>query len=189
MLAPEVAGRLMVVVTGAPGSGKTTLGGPLAAALGFPMLAKDRIKETLHDSLGGCDAGGAAADLAWSQRLGAAAMELLWALAADTPAVVIEANIWPDDERNQRRIRELAARAVEVHCVCPVEIAMRRYVSRRRHPAHAETARNLSPDSFARCNKPLGFGAFIAVHTTSPVDVDELAYQVRARLGLLASGT
>jgi hypothetical protein len=126
-----------------------------------------------------------------SQRLGAAAMELLWALAADAPAVVIEANIWPDNERNQHRIRELTACVVEVHCVCPVAIAMRRYVSRRgrRHPAHAETARNLSPDSFARCNQPLGVGTFIAVDTTAPVDVDELAYQIRARLGLLTSGT
>ena len=181
----------MVLVTGAPCSGKTSLAGPLAAALGFPLLAKDRIKETLYDSLGVPDASGAAADLAWSKRLGAATMELLWTLAADAPAVVIEANFWPDDERHQHRIRELAARAVQVHCACPVEVAMSRYVSRRgrRHPAHAETARNLSPDSFARCNQPLGVGAFIAVDTTAPVDVDELAHQVRAGLGLPIRGT
>ena len=136
-----MAPRLMVLVTGAPGSGKTTLAGPLAAELGFALLAKDRIKETLYDSLGGSDAGGAAADLGWSQRLGSAAIELLWALATDTPAVVIDANFWPEDERLHRRIRELAARAVEVHCSCPMEVAVSRYMSRRgqRHPVHAET--------------------------------------------------
>jgi predicted kinase len=34
-----------------PGAGKTTLARPLAAALGFALLSKDHIKETLHDAL------------------------------------------------------------------------------------------------------------------------------------------
>ena len=65
-------GRRVVLVSGAPGSGKTTLAVPLAAELGFALLSKDRIKETLHDALGA-----PVSDLAWSSRLGAAAMELL----------------------------------------------------------------------------------------------------------------
>jgi predicted kinase len=44
--------RRLVYVSGAPGSGKTSLAVPLAAELGYPLLAKDRIKETLHDALG-----------------------------------------------------------------------------------------------------------------------------------------
>ena len=81
-----------VLVLGGPGAGKTTLAVPLAAELGFALVSKDRIKETLHDALGAPEP-----DLAWSRRLGAAAMELLWALAADAPAVVIEANFRPRD--------------------------------------------------------------------------------------------
>ena len=88
--------RRLVLVSGPPAVGKTTLAVPLAAELGFALLAKDRIKETLHDALG-FDAG-----LAWSRRLGAATMELLWALAADAPAAVLEANFWPDDPRPDR---------------------------------------------------------------------------------------
>jgi len=80
--------RKLVYVSGAPGSGKTSLAVPLAAALGYALLAKDRIKETLHDAFGA-----PGPDRAWSRRLGGAAMELLWALAADAPAVVIEANL------------------------------------------------------------------------------------------------
>jgi adenylate kinase family enzyme len=38
--------RKLVYVSGAPGSGKTSLAIPLAAALGYALLAKDRIKET-----------------------------------------------------------------------------------------------------------------------------------------------
>ena len=73
-------GRRVVLVSGAPGSGKTSLAAPLAAELGLALLRKDRIKETLHDGLGAPEP-----DLAWPRRLGGAAMELLWALAADAP--------------------------------------------------------------------------------------------------------
>jgi hypothetical protein len=79
--------RRLVYVSGAPGSGKTSLAVPLAAELGYALLSKDRIKETLYDALGA-----PAPDRAWSRMLGGAAMELLWALAADAPAAVIEAN-------------------------------------------------------------------------------------------------
>jgi|SRR5215472_981651 len=177
------AARQVVLVTGAPGSGKTTLARPLAAELGFALLAKDQIKETLHDILGSCGA-----DLAWSTRLGAAAMELLWALAADAPAVVLEANFWAGDERNLRRIRALSDRPVVVSCMCPIAVAMDRYANRRvsRHPVHAETMRNLGPDYFARWNRPIGIGELIAVDTTLPVDARDLAVEVRAKLPGLA---
>jgi predicted kinase len=36
--------RRLVLVTGPPASGKTTLAAPLAAELGFALLGKDRIK-------------------------------------------------------------------------------------------------------------------------------------------------
>src|SRR5258708_16305412 len=115
-------GRQVVLVSGAPGSGTTSLAGLLAAELGFALLSKDRIKETLHDALGA-----PAPDLAWSRRLGAAAMELLWALAADAPAVVLEANFRPHSSYEQNRISALSARPVEVNCVCPPELPARPY--------------------------------------------------------------
>ncbi len=101
--------------SGAPGSGKTSLAVPLAAALGYALLAKDRIKETLHDAFGA-----PGPDRAWSRRLGGAAMELLWALAADAPAVVIEANFRPRSEYERARLaaRPMFARkrdAIEAH--------------------------------------------------------------------------
>src|SRR5437763_13873554 len=80
--------RKLVYVSGAPGSGKTSLAVPSAAALGYALLSKDRIKETMHDELGAPEA-----DRAGSSRLGGAAMELQWGLADDAPAPVIEANL------------------------------------------------------------------------------------------------
>lgn len=114
--------RKVVYVSGAPGAGKTSLAVPLAAELGYALLAKDRIKETLHDALGA-----PVPDRAWSRRLGAAAMELLWALAADAPAVVIEANFRPYSEYEHAKLSGLAAQLVEVYCACPPELAVARY--------------------------------------------------------------
>jgi predicted kinase len=61
--------RRLVYVSGAPGSGKTSLAVPLAAELGWALLTKDRIKETLHDALEPPEP-----DREWSRRLGATAM-------------------------------------------------------------------------------------------------------------------
>jgi len=123
--------RRLVYVSGAPGAGKTSLAGPLAAALGYALLTKDTIKETLHDALGAPEP-----DLAWSRRLGGAAMELLWALAARAPAVVIEANFRPHSEYERGRFAELGGCPVEVYCQCPAEVALTRYNTRPTHPVH-----------------------------------------------------
>ena len=62
--------KRLVYVSGAPGAGKTSLAGPLADALGYALLTKDTIKETLHDALGGPEAArpgrGGSAGLRWS---------------------------------------------------------------------------------------------------------------------------
>jgi predicted kinase len=125
--------RLLVYVSGAPGAGKTSLAVPLAAELGYSLVYKDKLKETLHDWLGEPDP-----DRAWSRRLGAAAMELMWALAADAPRVVIEANFRPRSDYERQKLTGLADRIVEVHCACPADLALRRYNERgaSRHRVH-----------------------------------------------------
>jgi predicted kinase len=170
-------GRRLVLVSGAPGSGKTTLAAPLAAELGFALLGKDRIKETLHDALGA-----PASDLAWSRRLGAAAMELLWTLAADAPAVVLEANFRPRHAYERDRISALSPHPVEVNCVCAPALAARRYAERAAasHPVHVVTS--LTPEMLAEFDQPMGIGELITVDTTAPVDVPALAKRVLATL-------
>ena len=70
--------RTAIIVNGPPGSGKTTLAVPLAAALSLPPLAKDSVKETLLDNL-------SFANREDSRRRGAAAGEVLWTLLAGCP--------------------------------------------------------------------------------------------------------
>ena len=60
-----MAAPLVVVVTGPPAAGKTTVARELACRLRLPLIAKDTIKEALFDGLG-------TGDLAWSRRLGEA---------------------------------------------------------------------------------------------------------------------
>ncbi len=171
-----------MLVTGPPGAGKTTVAEALANELGFTLFAKDAIKEILHDALG------AEADLAWSRQLGAAAMEMLWALAAYSPAAVLEANFWPDDPRHRAHAEALGAVPVEVHCVCPVEECMRRYAERApwRHAVHVDRdgARTLA-SGFERSARPLGLGPVVLVDTTGPVDIPALAARVREAEELL----
>jgi predicted kinase len=161
-----------VYVSGAPGSGKSSLAVPLAAELGYALLTKDRIKETLHDAFGAPEP-----DRAWSRRLGGAAMELLWALAADAPAVVIEANFRPYSERERTQLSSLAAQPVEVHCACPPELALKRYNARVTHPVHVVTTLQL--EAMAEYDRPVGIGALVTVDTTVPVDVTAVAAAVR----------
>lgn len=174
----------MVFVSGAPGAGKTSLAVPLAAELGFALVCKDKLKETLHDALGA-----PAPDLAWSRKLGAAAMELLWALAADAPSVVIEANFRPRDPYQRRKLSALAEQPVEVWCQCDPELAARRYNDRAGtcHPIHVQAS--VPPDVRAEYEQPVGIGKLVTVDTAIPVDVVAVAAAVReAGAGLEGGG-
>jgi predicted kinase len=164
---------MYVVVTGIPGSGKSTLAAPLAAALGYPLIDKDSIKETLWDALG-------PGDRAWSRRLGAASMEVLWRLAAQAPDAVLDAFI----HRDQRpRLAALGGQSpvVEVHCSCAPGISRTRYAERRRHESHfdAEQLDDVWDRWCAEDAEPLGVGRLVEVDMTEPVDLPWLVDQVR----------
>lgn len=165
--------RQVVFVTGPPGAGKTTIAGPLAVELGFALISKDMIKELLSDMLSDSPP-----DLAWSRRLGATAMELLWELARHTPAVVLDANFRPG-QIGQEQMKNLGGCTVELRCDCPPEVAVRRYNERAasRHQVHVIA--RLSTADLADYAQPLGAGKLLIVDTTTPAEITELARRVR----------
>ena len=165
--------RRIVLVSGSPAAGKTSLARPLAWLLGLPLIAKDDIKETLVDVLGDQDG-----DLGWSRKVGGAAMELLWKLAERAPAAVLEANFRPHSAYERERLARLEARIVEVYCRCPVEVLMRRFHQRAETAHAAHPATDLTPEWIAEFDRPMGLGDVIEVDTTQPVDLQSLATEV-----------
>lgn len=163
----------IVLVSGPPASGKTTIARLLAARLGFALLTKDDIKESLFTSLLA-----APGDLSASRRIGAAAMDLLWALAPHCPSLVLEANFRTRSPYERSKVTTLLATAhiVEVHCRLPLEEASRRFADRarrqRHHPAHV--LQEFSPADLAEFAEPFALSPVLEVDTTHPISLDAL---------------
>jgi hypothetical protein len=104
-------------------------------------------------------------------------MELLWTLAARAADVLIEANFRPHSDYERSKLSALGGHPVEVHCVCPAELAATRYNARARHPVHHMT--HASVDALAEWDRPVGIGTLVTVDTTAPVDVAAVAAEVR----------
>ncbi len=171
---------LLVVVTGMPSSGKTTVAEGLARRLRLPLIAKDEIKESLYDSLG-------AEDAAASARLGAAAYALIFALARTTlgagASLIVEANFFTDQAAELASLPE--HRTAQIHCHAPLATLLERYAARSRHAGHhdAEKLDELPARFESGAHEPLALdGELIRLDTTAPVDIDGLAERLRAAL-------
>jgi glucokinase len=169
--------RVYVVVSGPPGSGKSTLAPALAGGLGLPLLAKDTIKEALLASW-------PAVDVDASRRTGQAAMDVVFAVAAEYPSgAVLEANFHRSLAVGS--IGALPGRTVEVFCRCRREIALQRYRDRAagRHGGHFDASRTDAEIWHAEVSEPVGGGwPVVEIDTNTPVDVDD----VLARVGVPA---
>lgn len=169
---------LLVLVTGPPASGKSTLAKPLAEALRLPLVARDELKETLFGELG-------TGDVEWTRRLGRASFALLGVVARRLleagQGAVLEANFFRG--ASEAGIEELPPhRLVQVHCAALPEIVMARYARRPRHPGHldADRAEEVAARLRDRTHDPLDLpGAVISVDTSEGVDVEALAEEVR----------
>lgn len=175
--------RRILLVAGPPAAGKTAIARPLAEALGFALLTKDDIKESLYASLGGTPG-----DVAFSRRLSETAMQLLWDLAPRCPQLVLEANFRTQCPFERAQVAALIAmpgtRLVEIFCRIPPEDAARRFADRARrgrHPAHALA--EMSVEQLGAYGEPFALSEIIEVDTTIPVDTNALLYRVRSTLG------
>ena len=170
--------RTVILVTGIPGAGKTTVGQALSNALMLPLLSKDAIKESLFDELG-------VKDREWSLQLGAAANRVVWSLLSHCPAGAI-VDMWLDPIRDvglsqQGLAQADVQKAYEIMCECPAELAVQRYAGRVRHPGHLppdQATLQRIHDSSTQMT-PLGIGPTKRIDTTGPVDIPALVEWLR----------
>lgn len=181
---------LVVIVTGPPGAGKTTLGRKLSAELGLPFVSKDDIKEILFETLGWDDR-------QWSKRLGAASFEILFhilerQLAAGRSVVVETAFIPQYHTARFLDLRdEYGFEPVHILCHAVDEILFDRFVERieagERHPGHVDPLMDV--DQFAELLRERGYdapnigGLLLEVDVTDfdAVDVEVLMRAIRRK--------
>jgi predicted kinase len=173
----------LVVVSGAPGTGKSTIARAVGAGLRFGVLSLDPIKEALADVLG-------LGDEDWSNRVGDAAAEVVFRLAAQFPDAVAEG--WWRGPRRDRAVAEFAG-AAEVFCHCDPALAASRVAARLgagRHPIHRDVINPAGVGSAAHIAElaatvtPLRLGGpLVEVDTGRPAASAEAVAAVRAAIG------
>jgi predicted kinase len=175
-----VSEPLLIVVTGPPASGKTTIAEAIAADLALPLVAKDEIKEALADALGEEPPSGAVFAILYRF------VDLQLRVGG---SVVAEANFDPDlatpilaDLR-----RRHAFRLIQIFATGDADLLADRYRERarsgERHPVHADDEQADEVEARIRAGewRPLELeGELVEFDTTAgDVDVDALVARVR----------
>lgn len=133
---------VVIVVSGLPCSGKSTLAVRLQMQCQLPLLAKDTFKETLFDTLG-------YSDREWSRRVSISAYALLFAqartLLSCEYSCILEANFRVRQHATEfAQLAMFNARFLQIHCHAHVDVLIGRYRQRvspdttTRHPGHVD---------------------------------------------------
>jgi glucokinase len=173
----------IVVISGLPGSGKTTMAERLRDSLRWPLLAKDEFKERLFDVFG-------SADVQSSKQLSLASYAQMFDRARQLVEAqtnfIMEGNFrWHETGRDFESLYE-RARWTQVWCTAPPALIAdrlrRRARTGSRHPVHRD-AENLTRmiAELTQAQTPLPLPGEVLVVDSSAA-TDESLTQVLARI-------
>lgn len=163
----------VVIISGPPASGKTTIVEKIAQTAQLPIICKDAIKELLFDALGW-------EDRDWSQQLGATTYRLFdyfgHVLLSANQSFLIESNFKKqfDQSRFDQWQKEFNAQLIQVYCTAPVEVLQQRFRDRvtsgRRHPGHVdeENSSLFQDQNFAELYAPLDIAETLTYNSSDP---------------------
>ena len=133
---------VLIIVSGPPTSGKTTLAKSIAQKFNLPLITKDSLKEILFDTIGW-------KDREWSKKVGSASFSimhyLLDSLMATNQSIIIEGNFKTEFESDhiRPRLKQFNYQAIQIMCQCDGKILFDRFKQRSesgdRHPGHCDT--------------------------------------------------
>jgi len=128
--------KLCILVSGLPASGKSTLGRKIAQELGLAFLDKDDYLERLFHTKG-------IGDTDWRRQLSRESDIFFQNDAIDAGSVVLVSHWRPKggdslSGTSTDWLEQCFTCVIELHCVCPVQVAAKRFVQRKRHAGHLD---------------------------------------------------
>lgn len=179
----------LIIISGLPATGKSTIAKELSEKLNIPLIAKDTIKEFLFDTLG-------AKDRDWSRTLGKASNEFLYELTdkllADGYSIIVE-NAFEKEYAKPRLegiIRAHKPNVLEVHCSTDPDVRRKRLIERNengdRHAGHVDTVNYPTDDDVEPLEKyaVLDIGKTLMLDTTDSKlgDIGEIVGTIEAQV-------
>ena len=177
----------IIIVTGRPAAGKSTLAKWLSQELKFPFVSKDSIREELFDRLGW-------KDRRWAQELGKASVDMMFYFANAAlevgHSIIMDNSFYPpvSNQRFQALKEQHNAETIQIVCDSDCDTLFQRFRSRAdsgvRHPGHGdfEVLEELSAYLAGDSSQVLDIGGtVIEVDTTdfSKVNYQKILEQVK----------
>lgn len=131
----------LIIITGFPGTGKTSLGKKISNKFDLPFVSKDAFKEILFDVLG-------TKDREWSKKIGMAGYDILYHITEENlkanKSLVIETNFDPNFAN--KKIYEFNEKynftPFQIRCITDGKILFQRFKERsndsERHGGHCD---------------------------------------------------